>query len=244
MPTFDGNNIRRYASTDVIAPGGKPEDLWNNLAADISTAITNVQASQVVKNSAADRDAYWGTPSTSTAQRLLQDRGAHTVRTDKGWTERYYATWNGTTNPGGASVAGWYPVAGKLPYIVAQRTATQSIGTTATGVNWDGIPENFEINWVSATPTRLTALIAGEYQFDVTSSVGSTGTATVYIRVNGTTNLSQYTMTNFSGAAPISFTQRVKLAANDYIEVMVVTNGAFNLLSCTLNGSYRRPRQA
>ena len=112
MTTYDGNNIRRYQSTDLIAPGGKPEDLWNNLAADISTAITAADGSNVVKASAADRDTFWGTPGTTTTQRQLQDRGAHTVRTDKGWTERYYAAWNGTTNPAGASVAGWYPVHG------------------------------------------------------------------------------------------------------------------------------------
>lgn len=243
MPTYDGNSIRRYTSTDLIAPGGAPQALWNDLAADISTAITNVNAANFVANSATARDAYWGTPGNTTTQRALQDRGAHTIRTDLGWTERYFATYNGTTNPGGASVAGWYPVAGKLPYVAARRAATQAITTTASAVTWDAIDEAFNMSWSSGQPTRLTATIAGEYEINVWASIGSTTFGSVFIRVNGSTQLLSFAAPHDSGAATVSGVQRVKLAAGDYIELMVRTNGSFNLLGVTLAGTYRRPRQ-
>lgn len=243
MPTYDGNNIRRYTSTDLIAPGGQPQALWNDLAQDISTAITNVQAANVVAASSTARDTYWGTPTTTATQRALQDRGAHTIRTDLGWTERYYATWNGSTNPGGAAVAGWYPVAGKMPYVVARRAATQALTTTASAVTWDAIDESFFVTWSASQPTRLTATVAGEYEVNAFANIGSTGWASAYVRVNGSTTLPTYNATNQSGAAQVGFVQRVKLAANDYIELMAVTNGSFNLFGVSLQATYRRPRQ-
>lgn len=85
-----------------------------------------------VSATAAARDAYFGTPATEAARLALQARGATTLRTDKGWTERYFATYNASTNPQGATPAGWYPIDGALPTFSVRRGAPQTF-TGSTG---------------------------------------------------------------------------------------------------------------
>lgn len=244
MATYDGNNIRRYQSTDLIAPGGKPEDIFNNLASDISNAITNLLAANFVAGSSTARDSYWGVPTNSTTQRALQDRGAHTVRTDLGWTERYFATWNGSTNPGGAAVAGWSPVSGKMPYIVARRSTTQSVGTTAAAITFNAIDETHQIGWTSGTPTRLNINISGNYLFNVLAEVGSTTRGYVFLRRNGSGDLGIFDdQANSSGISKVAFTLRVPLSAGDYVELLAGTNVSANLYNAYVYARYLDPRQ-
>ena len=40
-------------------------------------------------------------------------QGDSVFRNDKGYVEQYFGTYHATTNPGGATVAGWYPITGK-----------------------------------------------------------------------------------------------------------------------------------
>lgn len=58
----------------------------------------------------ATRDAFYPNPK----------QGNTCVRADMGWTEQYFELYNSSTNKSGAAVAGWYPVAGKLPRIRLQ----------------------------------------------------------------------------------------------------------------------------
>lgn len=97
------------------------------LAAEVQP-VTN--QARIVAPSAAARDAFFGTPATEAARLTLQAKGAETVRTDKGWTERYYATYDAATNPQGAPQAGWYPVAGAVPAFVCSTPTPQAIGTS------------------------------------------------------------------------------------------------------------------
>jgi hypothetical protein len=81
-----------------------------------TAAIPPVSNPQIIAApSAGARDTYWGVPATEAERLALQAAGAQTVRTDKSWTEQYFATYDQATNPQGATPAGWYPVAGKLP---------------------------------------------------------------------------------------------------------------------------------
>ena len=58
-------------------------------------------------------------------------QGNTVIRTDKGYTEQYFGLYNAGTNPGGATVAGWYPVHGK---------AGPSAAPTLTGIYTTGSP--------------------------------------------------------------------------------------------------------
>ncbi|AGW42450.1 ferredoxin/ferredoxin-NADP reductase [Leifsonia xyli subsp. cynodontis DSM 46306] len=89
------------------------------------------------------RDAHFGIPGSESERLTLQTHGAHTIRTDKGWTERYYATYDPDTNPQGATPAGWYPIPGTVLASATQgdefilptgQTLTAVPGLTATGV--------------------------------------------------------------------------------------------------------------
>lgn len=92
------------------------------MATDVESALKAAQIppaqpmSIVVAASEGARNAHWGIPDSESARLALQSAGATTVRTDKGWTERYYATYNAASNPNGATPAGWYPVEGALPF--------------------------------------------------------------------------------------------------------------------------------
>lgn len=45
-------------------------------------------------------------------------QGNRVWRLDKGWEEAYFAAYNAVSNPGGATPAGWYPVAGQMPTLI------------------------------------------------------------------------------------------------------------------------------
>lgn len=101
-------------------PTDKPKDasthfagIANGVEAALQTAVIPpvVAASIYVAPSDAARDAFWGKPTTPADQLTLQNRGATTIRSDKGYTEQYFAAYNASTNPGGAGAAGWYVVA-------------------------------------------------------------------------------------------------------------------------------------
>lgn len=119
------------------APAAKLPTAFEHIATDLDTALElggkepGGGGPFHVATSAAARDAFWGIPSTPADQRALQDRGASTVRTDLGYTERYFATYDAATNPGGRSTAGWYPVEGWIPYVEWTTQATIGDGAIA-----------------------------------------------------------------------------------------------------------------
>lgn len=127
-------------ATKMVNLGSELEAFASDIEAKLLAAnIPPVTAAPVmVAATAAARDAYWGVPGSEAARITLQNRGATTVRTDVGWTERYYATYNATTNPGGASPAGWYPVSGEGPELVAR--GFNSLQVAGSGSSWATLP--------------------------------------------------------------------------------------------------------
>lgn len=73
-------------------------------------------------SSAAERDARYPSPF----------QGLRVIRLDKGWEEMYYETYNSSTNPGGATPAGWYPFGGDVPKLVAENKGV----TITTSAVW------------------------------------------------------------------------------------------------------------
>lgn len=103
---------------------------------------------RIAAPSAAARDTHFGVPSTEAARLALQARGAEATRTDLGWTERYFATYNAATNPSGMTPAGWYQVdgshrgrtqgalAGVAPPVgtrLIEHTGSATVSTNASG---------------------------------------------------------------------------------------------------------------
>lgn len=94
----------------IFEQGGSNRGYYLDIPSARSSVSTRISTNQFVASSSSQRDNYWGAGSLD-----LQNLGAQTIRTDKGWTEQYYHTYNASTNPGGTTPAGWYPVSGNLP---------------------------------------------------------------------------------------------------------------------------------
>ena len=124
------DNIYIPQTTDDLTPLATP---MANMAASVQAALTArfrgytgpIQAVPVANQTA--RTTAFPAPV----------QGNSVLRLDKGWTERYYGTYNVTTNPGGALAgAGWYPVEGILPWFESYQSAAASIPNNA----WTGAP--------------------------------------------------------------------------------------------------------
>lgn len=71
-------------------------------------------------------------------------QGNSVMRPDKGWIEQYFQAYNATTNPSGATPAGWYPTMGATPGVVLYRApwgttagaGVQNIFATGTTTNY------------------------------------------------------------------------------------------------------------
>jgi hypothetical protein len=125
-------------ATKVVNLGAELTQFAADVEATLAAALIPpaTPAPVMVAASALARDEFWGVPGTEAARMTLQRRGAQTIRTDKGWTEQYYATYNATTNPAGATPAGWYPVAGSLPDIRLVPSGGQTVGAGQTFTAW------------------------------------------------------------------------------------------------------------
>ncbi len=89
----------------------------NAVIAQVTALNTWIKSGSRTANSDAARAAIFPAPA----------QGDTVFRTDKGWEERYYAAYNASTNPGGANPAGWYPVAGALPWATARKSGDQAV---------------------------------------------------------------------------------------------------------------------
>lgn len=95
--------------------------------ADIATAVDTALTSGIggaprLANSDAERNTIYPSPV----------QGNAVNRPDKGWIEQYFGAYNATTNPAGATPAGWYPVSGNTPGTVLYRAPWTSPAGGAT----------------------------------------------------------------------------------------------------------------
>lgn len=157
-------------------------DAVNAARGDAIGAITE----RAVLN-AAGRDTIYPNPTTAADRLAQQNRGAAAWRSDKGWSERYYAPYNATTNPGGSIFGfGWYPVSGRLPMAAQHRLigAPQAIATNVmtgllfptptTAFNGTGGPLGKDVVYDAASGV-FTFPIGGLYRAEVQLVWAATG---------------------------------------------------------------------
>lgn len=165
---YDANGVYRYGESDPIA---LHSDFMNLGQASTSAAISNdrarisfleqsvEQASTFVASSQAARDSYWGVPSTSAQQLALQNKGARTVRTDKGITEQYFGVYNVSSNPGGRDSSGWYPINKSMGLTPIGPT---SVAITGTGASATATPVG-STNFSQCTAITFNGVFSSEY---------------------------------------------------------------------------------
>lgn len=164
---YDAEGVWIYGESDPIALVSDLLNLGENSISDQFTLdrsrLTTLEASigtRFAASSSTARDAHFGVPANDTQRLALQNAGAECIRTDLGYVEAYYATYNSSTNPGGATPAGWYPAAGQ--------TVTGALTRNATAVS----PAN-------ATSTTLTSGFDIGFATGLTVTAGSTPSITI-----------------------------------------------------------------
>lgn len=134
------------------------------------------------------------------------DQGMVSYLTDSGTTWQYFGLYNVTTNPGGAKVAGWYPIAGACFYATATRSAatgvTYSVG--AAGFTYTELTDPLSWRSAATNPDRIVPNVEGLYRATVSAQWGAsaTGARNGQIQRNGADLVSFYgtgaTVRNFS----------------------------------------------
>lgn len=211
------------------------------LGSELATAFADVErvllaakvpavtpAPVMVAASATARNSYWGTPGTEAARRALQDRGATTIRLDTGDTERYFATYNATTNPAGATTPGWYPVMGSYHGSDLVRTSgVFTITATRTPLSWTGA-EGASGFWSSTNPTRVTIPRSGVYDIRYAfRGEGSNREIEGQMQLNGSILLPRSMSSGgdaADGAYPLATRAvNLRLTAGDYLSLIVMS---------------------
>jgi hypothetical protein len=148
------------------------------------------------------------------------------------WT--YYAVYNASTNPGGASVAGWYPAEGTVLFAGKRNNTSLSLTNAAyTNITFNtfqcaGSTSNTDTIQISSAtvPATMTVRVAGWYQMNMStplgafsSTVGSTRSVVVNRNsTNATTGLLGITRDSTPSSGLAIFTApAVLLAAGDVI---------------------------
>lgn len=211
------------------APAQYLPSMFEHTGLDVEAALQTASippvtpAPVMVAATAAARDAYWTVPANETERLALQARGATTIRTDVGWTERYFATY-GPANTAGAVPAGWYPVTGGPAIRVIRGAGGWNmpnadrdilVGTFWAAPNGDsggvrGTMGNPEADG------KITPALPGIYRVDL--GLGKSGAGTLRIRV-GHSRLGTVAITSSPEAGGVfaAIGTDVPFRAGDYI---------------------------
>lgn len=238
---YDAEGVWIYGEGDNIALFSDLLNLGENSISDQFTAdrsrITAVETSLGTRFAAASstaRDAHFGVPANDTQRLALQNSGAECIRTDLGYNESYYATYNSSTNPGGATPAGWYPATGATPNLAVITNTAQNLAATAAAITFGGsLIQDIENN-VSFNKSTGTVTIAqpGLYRVTGAFTVNATtsGTKGIYIYKNGATYFSQALTT--AVVTPLEISAVLKLVAGDTVNIY----GYANVTTATVVG--------
>lgn len=223
------------SATKVINLGPELEQM----AADVEAALAAAEippvtpAPVMVAATPLARDQFWGVPGNEAERLALQNRGALTIRTDTRWIERYFATYNATSNPGGATPAGWYPVAGDMPEVNLLPAAPQQLPTTMQNItNWAPPGQGLSVStagteFFTVAGGVVTCLRAGVYEMSsrlALNSAAGHAIAFYLLRNNSTAGgnvLTQETVLTHGAYGTMANLQvaRVQLDAGDNVRV-------------------------
>lgn len=203
------------------------------LEANLTPRIATVESRATTLESGATR-----TVSSASARDLLFPtpvQGNTVWRSDKGWEERYFALYNSSSNVGGATPAGWYPVSGALPTARLTKSGNQSTSGTSntqTILTWD--VTSIDVGGMSGVNSySLTAPISGVYTVNARACFAYTTSGTfsgIYLRKNGVSLGDSYfedgVPTNGACYPYSDVSSQVSLEAGDYVSVYIgSTNG-------------------
>ena len=200
-------------------------------------------------------------PSAASRSGLLTSptQGMRSFLTDSNSYWQYYEAYNSGTNPGGASVAGWYPVEGTVLFAGKRNNTGVSISTaTYTVISFNtfacaGSASNTDTIQINSatTPSTFTVRKAGWYSvsFDAPNSGWSSTAGTIrsaMVNVNsatGTTNRFLFAEIGQDPALMACSTGTYYLAAGDVLRMFQYQNSGVTATNNNTNFSitYLRP---
>lgn len=221
-----------------ITPGGRfspgdPDDwdLTTDLAAmQVSNETASANEIAAVTTQIAGLDARF-TPSvaSATARNAIFPtpvQGNRVYRSDLGYTEAYYATFNITTNPGGASPSGWYPVeAGAIGGTMRRTSTALSVpnGTYASlsaNAAWqtlagEGLRGGMTYN------DGFVAPVTGVYLYNWTAVPATAVSIGALVNQSSVTNFTDLKAAQSSSTspAPVAGSARLYIPAGQYVRL-------------------------
>lgn len=122
--------------------------------------------------------------------------GDAVFRTDKGYTERYYTAYHATSNPGGATPAGWYPEPGADVWVsMVKNDGFQTVSTSTPVLVTGMVLKGASGGSFTVSSNRIKVPVSGMYRIVVSGYATGTGTAVIIFGINtsGTTiNMTVY----------------------------------------------------
>lgn len=180
-------------------------------------------------------------------------QGNRVFRADLGVEEVFYGAYNASTNPGGATPQGWYPIAGMMPRFAVTKSGNTS---TASGAwvenNWFNpsvIESRGGFSVLTESPTRILVPYRGWY--DVTfwanwADAAPNGARFPRITSDGTAPFNSAADVDRKNVAPAATSSRVFTAsvhAATYISTGQYqdTGAALNITNPSILIQYRYP---
>jgi hypothetical protein len=156
--------------------------VWSGVAWEATTPNAVSLTGQVIVADAAARDVLYPSPV----------QGNAVFRADLGYEEIYYGLYNSSTNVGGATPAGWYPMPRLLFVASATRSLVSGTSYTAGSVGFTYTKQLDPLGWQnpSVNPDRITPKIAGFYRMTATydsPTVNSVGVRQAQVQKNNVT---------------------------------------------------------
>lgn len=208
------------------APAVYLPDMFQHTGLDVEAALQAAQipptvpAAVIVAASSAARDSYWGIPGTDPDRLTLQNRGATTIRTDLGYSERFYAAYSASNQGGRTEGPGWYPVDGTAMrrYLIPPTSFTMPPGSGGGAVITDttivAVPVARRIRLAATGGAYGPAGQAGDFGTNVTTTAGTLTNGGDW-RTTGTTSA--------SGFVPHSRVALLALPASTAARVIMTT---------------------
>jgi len=174
MATTSPDNLLYPVGTDPVAPLHTTLAAMQGSVQDALTALDKRFPRSAA--SSAQRDAAFPNPV----------QGNRVYRTDRKYTEAYFAAYNATTNPGGTNVAGWYPIDGLL-FGKITRTTTLGFAAGTVTVNFNSVSGTVPGFWTNGDNAKLYLPQAGLWEVKGWATTGGAdgGVVRSTITLNG-----------------------------------------------------------
>jgi hypothetical protein len=153
--------------------------VWSGVAWEAAIPNAVSLTGQVIVADAAARDVLYPSPV----------QGNAVFRADLGYEEIYYGLYNSSTNVGGATPAGWYPMSRLLFVASATRSLVSGTSYTAGATGFTYTKQLDPLGWQnpSGNPERITPQIAGFYRMTAaydSPTVNSVGVRQIQVQKN------------------------------------------------------------